>query len=74
MVFGSTSANTSKYAGGDRDAGVAVQAHADDGAQRRGENVDKVIADQHKANQAVRLAQQLLHALGGAVALFRHVA
>ncbi len=78
MVFGSTSANTSTTKVSTPVAiatlGVAVQAHADDGAQRRGENVDKVIADQHKANQAVRLAQQLLHALGGAVALFRHVA
>ncbi|MNS98361.1 hypothetical protein D3C72_1327250 [compost metagenome] len=59
-----------QYTGRNRDTGVAIEAHPNNSAQRGGENIDQVVADQHQANQTIGLAQQLFNASGGTVALF----
>ena len=68
--FGKHQHHECQHAGGNCDPGVAVQAHPDDGAERRGQNIDEVVADEHQANQAIRLAEQFFNATGGAVTLF----
>ncbi len=56
-------------AGGDRDSRIAPYPQRDHGADRRGEDVDEVVADQDQPDQAVRTLEQPRGETGAAVVL-----
>ncbi len=71
--FGEDEDNNGEGDGGVEDAEVAVEADADDGAERGGGDVDEVVAEQDGANEAVGAFQQMMGAFGAFVAFIRLV-
>ena len=59
--------------GGYQDTGVTPQAYGDNGGNRRGENIDQVVADQDQADKPVRTLQQFACAYGATVPVFLQV-
>ena len=59
--------------GGEQDAKVAVEAQADEGAERGGGDIDEVVAEEDGADEAVGVFEQVAGAFGALVAFVREV-
>ena len=53
--------------GGNGDAVIAVEPQANHGGHRGGQHIDEIVAQQHRADQAVGAVQQALDQFGAAL-------
>ena len=71
--FGYDQHHQSQHTGGNRHPGIAIQAHTNNRGNGRSEDVNQVVANQDKAEQAIRALQQVLGTLRAAVSFFGHM-